>query len=133
MTPMKRRSIASLAIILAAMFSATALANSWKAGAAKVKITPEKLMWMSGYGSRTTPAEGTLIDLWAKAIVLEDPAGRRAALVTLDLVGIHRDLSLVVRDALKEKYGLERPQVALDRSHTPSRPPAWPHTLTHDP
>jgi neutral ceramidase len=115
---MKRPSIASLAIMLIAIFSSTAIANTWKAGAAKVKITPEKLMWMSGYGSRTTPAEGTLIDLWAKALMLEDPAGRRAVLVTLDLVGIHRDLSLVVRDALMEKYGLQQSQVAIACSHT---------------
>ncbi len=115
---MKRPSIVSLAIVLIAIFSSTAFANTWKAGAAKVKITPEKLMWMSGYGSRTTPAEGTLIDLLAKALVLEDPTGRRAALVTLDLVGIHRDLSLVVREALTEKYGLQQSQVAISCSHT---------------
>jgi neutral ceramidase len=114
---MRRPSIA-LALLLIAIFSSTAIADTWKAGAAKVKITPEKLMWMSGYGSRTTPAEGTLIDLWAKALVLEDPAGRRAVLVTLDLVGIHRDLSLVVRDALTEKHGLQQSQVAIACSHT---------------
>ncbi|MHB8736690.1 MAG: neutral/alkaline non-lysosomal ceramidase N-terminal domain-containing protein [Terriglobales bacterium] len=106
------------AILLIFALANTSAAQTWKAGAAKVKITPEKLMWMSGYSSRTTPAEGTLIDLWAKALVLEDPAGRRVALVTLDLVGIHRDLSLVVRDALKEKFGLERAQVAIACSHT---------------
>ncbi len=107
-----------LALLLSLAATNPAPAQTWKAGAAKVKITPEKLMWMSGYSSRTTPAEGTLIDLWAKALVLEDPTGRRAALVTLDLVGIHRDLSLVVRDALKEKYGLQRSQVAIACSHT---------------
>jgi len=115
---MIRPSVTSFAIMVIAIFSSTACGNPWKAGAAKVKITPEKLMWMSGYGSRTSPAEGTLIDLWAKALVLEDPTGRRAALVTLDLVGIHRDLSLVVRDALTEKYGLQRSQVAIACSHT---------------
>ncbi|HEV3003290.1 MAG TPA: neutral/alkaline non-lysosomal ceramidase N-terminal domain-containing protein [Pirellulales bacterium] len=108
-----------LAVLLAFSSCTTpAAAPTWRAGAAKVKITPEKLMWMSGYGSRTAPAEGTLIDLWAKALVLEDPAGRRAALVTLDLVGIHRDLSLAVREGLKEKFQLELSQVALACSHT---------------
>src|SRR5581483_1041275 len=32
-------------------------AAAWKAGAAAIKITPEKLMWMAGYASRTKPAE----------------------------------------------------------------------------
>src|SRR4029077_17772583 len=76
----------------------------WKAGAAKVVITPERPMWMSGYAARTKPAQGKLHDLWAKALVLEDPAGRRAALVTMDLVGIDRRLSVAVCQELAKKY-----------------------------
>ncbi|HUY35638.1 MAG TPA: neutral/alkaline non-lysosomal ceramidase N-terminal domain-containing protein [Pirellulales bacterium] len=108
----------SPALLLVIALTNRAPAETWKAGVAQVKITPDTPMWMSGYSSRTSPAEGTLIDLWAKALVLEDPAGRRAALVTLDLVGIHRDLSLMVRDALEETYGLQRSQVAIACSHT---------------
>jgi hypothetical protein len=73
---------------------------------------------MSGYGARTKPAEGTNLDLWAKTLVLEDPRGQRAVLVTLDLVGIARDLALTICDTLSEKYGLERSQVMLAVSHT---------------
>src|SRR5216684_3053320 len=83
-------------------------ARGWKAGVAKVKITPEHFMWMSGYSSRTKPAEGKLHDLWAKALVVEDPAGRRGVLVTLDLVGIDRKLSVAVCNDLKNAYGLDR-------------------------
>ncbi|MGH7138496.1 MAG: neutral/alkaline non-lysosomal ceramidase N-terminal domain-containing protein [Pirellulales bacterium] len=93
-------------------------AEGWKAGTAKAKITPEHLMWMSGYGARTKPAEGTALDLWAKALVLEDERGQRAALVTLDLAGIARDLSLAVCDTLEQKYGLDRSRVMLAVSHT---------------
>ena len=56
-------------------------------------------MWMAGYAARTRPAEGKMTDLWAKALVLEDAAGQRAVLVTLDLVGIDRDLAQVIRCA----------------------------------
>ena len=52
-------------------------AADWKAGAAKAPITPPSLMWMAGYGSRDHIAEGKLTDLWAKALVLEDPSGNR--------------------------------------------------------
>lgn len=107
------------AILVAVLLSPLAnAAETWQAGTAKVKITPEQLMWMSGYGARTRPAEGTMIDLWAKALVLEDPAGHRAALVTMDLVGIPRDLSLAVREAIETQYGLSKPQVMLAVSHT---------------
>jgi len=92
--------------------------TGWKAGVAKVKITPEKLMWMSGYSSRDKPAEGKLHDLWAKALVLEDSEGQRAVLVTMDLVGIGRELSRKVCADLKTKCGFERQAIALSVSHT---------------
>ncbi len=97
-------------------------AADWKAGAARIKITPARPMWMSGYAVRDRAAAGTSIDLWAKALVLEDPHGERAALVTLDLVGIDRDFSTAVCAALGEKYKLERRQIALCSSHTHSGP-----------
>ena len=65
----------------------------WQAGAAKVKITPKAKMWMSGYASRNKPAQGKINDLWAKALVLQDPTGNKAVVITLDLVGITRNIS----------------------------------------
>ena len=40
----------------------------WKAGVARVVITPEYPVWMAGYSSRTSPSDGKLHDLWAKAV-----------------------------------------------------------------
>ena len=65
--------------------------DTWKAGVTKVNITPEQPMWMAGYAAREKPAEGKTTELWAKALVLEDAGGKRAVLVTLDLVGIDLD------------------------------------------
>jgi neutral ceramidase len=112
-------------ILLAAFFVIPARAAetpTWKAGAARVRITPAKLMWMSGYSSRDKPAEGTLIDLWAKALVLEDPDGRRVALVTMDLVGISRDLSVEVCAEITKKHKLPRECICLAVSHTHTGP-----------
>ena len=61
--------------------------------------------------ARTMPSQGTLNDLWAKALVLEDPRGRRVVLVTMDLVGIDRDTSVHVRDRIQAKYKLGRADV----------------------
>ncbi len=94
----------------------------WKAGTARVVITPEKRMWMSGYASRTKPAEGKLHDLWAKALALEDGKGNRCLLITMDLVGIPRDVSLAVRDEIKKKHHLPQEAVMLSVSHTHSGP-----------
>jgi hypothetical protein len=96
--------------------------TAWKAGVARVNITPNHLMWMSGYGARTKPAEGKLHDLWAKALVLEDPQGKQAILVTMDLVGISRELSLAVSATLHQKHHLPREAVMLAVSHTHTGP-----------
>jgi hypothetical protein len=93
----------------------------WRAGVARRCITPPELMWMSGYASRNRPAEGTLTDLWAKALVLEDPAGRRHVLVTLDLVGIDRETLLGITDAITAEHGLPREAIALATSRARSQ------------
>lgn len=91
---------------------------SWKAGFASVVITPPKPMWMSGYAARTKPAEGTEIDLFAKAALLEDAEGKKLLLVSLDLVGIDRDTSLGIRAGLTRTFGIPTERIVLACSHT---------------
>ncbi len=99
-----------------------ALAGGWKAGAAEEKITPDQYMSMAGYGSRSHPATGFLNDLYAKALVLEDATGTRAAIITLDLVGISPDLVDPLLSQLEAKYRLPRAAIAICCSHTHSGP-----------
>lgn len=110
----------SLLVLLAAR--PTLAADGWRAGSAAVTITPEKFMWMSGYGGRDKPADGKLTELWAKALVLEDGDGRRACLITLDLVGVDRELSGAICKRLEADLKLPRAQVAIATSHTHSGP-----------
>ncbi|MCA9169574.1 MAG: hypothetical protein KDB23_18000, partial [Planctomycetales bacterium] len=83
----------------------------WQAGVAVRRITPEKLLWMAGYGHRDHPAEGTLTELYAKAICLEDAESQRILLITLDLVGIDKALSDRIRDEIAETLQFDRAHV----------------------
>ncbi|MDD4109103.1 MAG: neutral/alkaline non-lysosomal ceramidase N-terminal domain-containing protein, partial [Prolixibacteraceae bacterium] len=94
----------------------------WKAGVARVIITPRQEMWMAGYASRTKPAEGKLHDLWAKVLVLEDGEGKRAVLVTADLIGFNKYLSDRIRDKLYSEFNLSRDKIILSGSHTHTGP-----------
>jgi len=94
----------------------------WKAGVARVIITPEQPLWMAGYANRDHPSEGKIADLWAKVLALEDSAGKRVVLVTADLVGIPKTLSDLVRDRLQKRFNLSRSQIAINTSHTHSGP-----------
>ena len=117
----RRTSLLAIVVAAAAVVACgdvRAAESTWKAGVAQKTITPKKLMWMSGYGSRTAPAEGKADDLMAKALVLEDADKTRVVLITLDLVGIDRATSQDICKRLYEKYGFERAQIAINCSHT---------------
>ena len=94
----------------------------WKAGFAKVRITPRGPLWMAGYAARTGPSQGTLLELHAKALAIEDTTGHRAVLVTTDLLGLPRTVSEVIARRVQQKYGLSRDQLLLNSSHTHSGP-----------
>ncbi len=96
--------------------------KGWKAGVSRVVITPEQPLWMAGYANRTHPSEGKLVDLWAKALSLEDEKGKQVVLVTADLVGIPKALSDHIRDQLASKFHLSRSQIIINTSHTHSGP-----------
>ncbi len=104
----------------------TARANeaykAWKVGVSRVVITPKEPMPMAGFASRTHSSEGTLHDLWAKALVFEDTKGKRAVMVSSDLLGFPKSVSDNIRNKLKSKFGLNRDQVLLNSSHTHSAP-----------
>ncbi|MBE3097296.1 MAG: neutral/alkaline non-lysosomal ceramidase N-terminal domain-containing protein [Planctomycetes bacterium] len=95
---------------------------AWKAGLAKVRITPDKSVWMTGFASRTKPSEGTLHDLYARALALEDASGGRAVLVTADLLGSPAVVAKRVADEAQRRYGLARDRLILAFSHTHGGP-----------
>jgi len=90
----------------------------WKAGVATAKITPDTLMWMAGYAARKQPAEGTLQELYAKALTLEDEAGQRVVIVTLDLIGVLVTIRESVEKQVQEQYQLPPSALVLNASHT---------------
>jgi neutral ceramidase len=96
--------------------------KGWKAGVARVVITPDQPLWMAGYANRDHPSEGKIVDLWAKALALQDSAGKQVVLVTADLVGIPKALSDCIRDELKRKFNLSRSQIVINTSHTHTGP-----------
>ena len=79
--------------------------KGWKAGVARVVITPPEYMWMAGYAARDKPA-----------------VGNKALLITSDIIGFSRDLSQSICRKLSEMFNLERKDIILSSSHTHSGP-----------
>ena len=95
---------------------------TWKVGLTKVPITPRKSLWMAGYSARVKPSEGTTQDLYAKALTLEDSSGKRAVLVTSDLLGFPAAVSRRIAERVERQYHLMRDQLLLSSSHTHGGP-----------
>ncbi|MBP1991837.1 neutral/alkaline non-lysosomal ceramidase N-terminal domain-containing protein [Paenibacillus eucommiae] len=90
--------------------------HSLQFGLAGQVITPEKPVFMHGYGDRTHKSEGAYADIWAKAVLLV--ANTRLLLVTIDALGSDRSFVVGIKDALQEKFGLQHEQVLINFSHT---------------
>src|SRR3954467_5588886 len=112
---MRRRFLVGVLAATSSLFIASVAKadDQWHAGVAKVNISPELPIWLSGYGGRNKPAATKHDELWAKALVLKDAAGHSAVLVTMDLVGVPRDISLEVCKRIENRFNLPRAAIAL--------------------
>ncbi|MEX2173789.1 MAG: neutral/alkaline non-lysosomal ceramidase N-terminal domain-containing protein [Pirellulaceae bacterium] len=110
--------------LLAAALAGQAHAEEpdWKVGLAKVKITPERPVFLAGYASRNRPFEKVTADLYAKALALEDREGNLAVLVTTDLIGLSAAIAEPICTRLAERAGLKREQILLTSSHIHTGP-----------
>ncbi len=97
-------------------------ADTWKAGTAKADITPQKPIWMAGYGGRTAPSDGMIHPLWAKALALEDATGKRAVIIATDTLGMTGPIYDVLKTRLAHAYKLQPDQIQINASHTHTGP-----------
>ncbi len=111
-----------LALAAVVLCAAAQGQGQWKAGVAKVAITPRESVWMAGYASRTRPSEGVLHEIYAKALALEDAGGTRSVIVAAEILGFSRDMAEAVSGRIEKKYGIPRARLVLSASHTHSGP-----------
>ena len=93
-----------------------------RAGYAAVEITPPVGTELTGFIGREGPCEGTLDPLEARALVVEDDAGNRAALVTCDLIGLGRHMVARVRSRAALASGVPEAAQLFNCSHTHAGP-----------
>jgi hypothetical protein len=96
--------------------------TGWKAGVAKVSITPAGPIWMAGYAARTKPSEGVRQQIYVKALALQDETGKTIVLVTSDLSGFRREVADIIAGQCEKNLGLARDRLVLNASHNHSGP-----------
>jgi putative membrane-bound dehydrogenase-like protein len=91
-------------------------------GAARVDITPDYPVRLSGYLGRTSPSTGVAQRIWAKALAIGSDGQGAAVLVSVDNLGVGEAVVEEVAARLKKKVNLDRKRLAVASSHTHSAP-----------
>jgi len=97
-----------------------------RAGTARIDITPDKPIKMSGYGARTALSEGVHDPLSARVVAFENN-GERLVLVSSDLLGFYGGTAEHFRKVILSELELKPGELFLSAIHTHDGP-----TLTMD-
>jgi len=95
--------------------------NTLRAAAATADITPLGVVLMDGYGARREPSRGVHDVLFARALVL-DHGGRRCAIVSCDLLGMHPSITAEVRHLALKRAGIPPDALLLCATHNHAGP-----------
>lgn len=87
-----------------------------KFSVARADITPDKPVFMHGFGARTRQTDGTLDSLYMKAVLLQ--ANTALLIVTIDALGSDRSFVVGIKDALQSRFGFKHEEVLINFSHT---------------
>lgn len=111
------------ALLSALVLPAAALHAEWQAGVAKVDVTPDFPVRLSGYGSRTGPHEGVEMPIQAKALALRWKDDSPVVMLTVDNCGVPADMRAAVLKAVNAGgMPLADECFALHSSHTHCAP-----------
>ncbi len=103
------------------LFTLLSLSASWaqslQAGAARVKITPDKLPYLAGY-SANRRAEEVHDDVYASAVVIQ-AGDTKMAIVSCDLIGL---LNPAVKDIRSKVTSVPAENIIIAATHTHSGP-----------
>lgn len=94
--------------------------KDFKVGVAKIDITPEYPVRLSGYASRTEESEGVAQPIFARALAISRGISAPAVLITVDNCGITREIREEVVQRLYHRVRLfsERITICSTHSHT---------------
>jgi neutral ceramidase len=95
--------------------------NTFLAGTAKIKITPEIPIPMSGYGGRTEPFKGVHDDLFARVIVFSDNINK-SALISADVIGFSNTFWEEITQRITKETGIKKEYIMLSAVHNHGGP-----------
>src|ERR1051326_9182646 len=109
--------LSEMKILMFFLASAAALpAAGWRAGAAVADITPQEPVWLAGYAARTRPSEAVRQPIHVKALALQDETSAVSIIVTIDLVGIRREMMEPIAQRASRELHISREHILFNAS-----------------
>jgi hypothetical protein len=102
--------------------SATAAGALRDVGVARVDITPDYPIRLTGYAARKTEAESAAQRIYAKALAIGANKEKPAILITVDNCGVPVGVRNAVVARLRKQRGIDPARVAICSTHTHSAP-----------
>ncbi|MEN6356598.1 MAG: neutral/alkaline non-lysosomal ceramidase N-terminal domain-containing protein [Armatimonadota bacterium] len=93
----------------------------FRASATQTNLEPWPGVWMTGYGARTKPAEGTHDPIMARALMI-DADGVFFVIVSCDLLGIGTQDVNDIRRCIHQRAGIPESAIMVAGTHTHSGP-----------
>ncbi|MCE5322307.1 neutral/alkaline non-lysosomal ceramidase N-terminal domain-containing protein [bacterium] len=93
----------------------------FRASATQTDLEPWPGVWMTGYGARTKPAEGTHDPIMARALMM-DADGEYLVIVSCDLLGIGTNDVNDIRRSIHQQTGIPEKSIMITGTHTHSGP-----------
>src|SRR5437660_7310926 len=94
--------------------------RGYAVGVAKVNVTPDYPIRLSGYGDRRTVSEGTAQQIWAKALAIGSDQEKPVIWITVDNCGLSSAICNEVARRLRAKNRIARERIDFwsTRTHT---------------
>ncbi|MFO0981587.1 MAG: neutral/alkaline non-lysosomal ceramidase N-terminal domain-containing protein [Planctomycetota bacterium] len=108
--------------MITGLLTSLALASGIAAGVARVDITPDLPIRLSGYGSRRAEATRVAQHLFARALALRHERDPPVLVIAVDACGVPGSLTDAVAARLAQQCGLERERFTLAVTHSHTAP-----------
>ena len=108
--------------ILLLFFSWTMRATEYQVGTARIDITPDYPVRLSGFGFRRTESEGISHRIWAKALAIDDSHSGPAILISVDNLGLPASMVTELARELEQHAGINPERVSVLATHTHTAP-----------
>src|SRR5713101_8987165 len=118
----QRSRVTGLLFLLLLPLCAFCQQGIYSVGVAKVNVTPNYPIRLSGYGDRRTVSEGVAQQIWAKALAIGSDQEPPVIWITLDNCGLSAEICNEVARRLRAKAMIPRERMAFCSTHTHTGP-----------